>query len=121
MKRLLGFFTALSFIALPCNADLIATCSPAIASLSEALLREANGINLIAQQNFMGCHMASDTTDATIKRWAEKGRLCESIGHRWETTVTDECVYSLDPALQIRARKCSICGKTETRRMGDWK
>lgn len=57
-----------------------------------------------------------------IREWAASGEICRVLGHRWEC---DNIWFSWDSSSgKLKAhpetRRCTICGKTETRRLTEW-
>ena len=54
-----------------------------------------------------------------IRQWAASGEICRVLGHRWvdESLIT---VWPAPPETPHSRRRCSICGKTETRRLTEW-
>lgn len=81
-----------------------------------------------------------------IRRLASEGHICKVLGHRWEMipklTTTDASfhmeynlpclpeglgesgyvLYGVDDPFEGQfERRCSICGKTETRKLTEWK
>lgn len=51
-----------------------------------------------------------------VRRLVSEGVVCEAVGHQWETVAT------IDNAMwYYQERRCTLCGKMETRRMTEWK
>ena len=59
-------------------------------------------------------------TDKGIRKLAKSGRICEVLGHVWETQMSShEEIQAW--ASERPIRKCKICGKYETKQPEEWK
>ena len=60
------------------------------------------------------------TLTNVVKRLAEDGHICSVLGHRWESIPHVTLEYR-ESGEYPRHRKCTICGKVETKEPGAWK
>lgn len=60
-----------------------------------------------------------------VETIAKSGEICRNLGHRWgavndNMVITMDCLYYADPETRPQWRTCSICGRRESRVMGEW-